>query len=523
MGRLFLRLYILMAIPLVIFFIGIDYINPLLYGPLKESYTDLSKGTFYLIEKRFNSVPRDQWQDLIDMLNAAGGYRIRLKNLQEFRLSDDAIKEIYENKMAAVFTSTDEFYGYKLVANSDLILEIPFHLSDYEENQRLSSSTFELLELELLDLPQHLWKDRLTEINKKFSYPLKLLSLDKLIFSDRLQSDLQAGFVVWHKIDGDEYLYRRIKGSAFAIKIGPFEDPVSVEYVESIVLTCLAIFIAIAVIFWVYPIWRDLNRLTINARVFGQGDFDTRTIVVKHSALSGLIGTFNAMADRIQNLILSHKELTNAASHELRTPIARLRFGMEMIENATDVAGRNRFIKGMNADIDELDSLVAEILTYARFDRDRPQMSFQRHNVALWLEEVVNQAKKNMESISLSYKIESIENKYANFEPRLMARAVGNLLQNARRYASKKIEVVVTIDNANFSIYVDDDGPGIPVQERKSVFDAFKRLDASRDRDTGGFGLGLAIVMRIAQWHDGSVVVTDSPLGGARFTISWPL
>ena len=110
-----------------------------------------------------------------------------------------------------------------------------------------------------------------------------------------------------------------------------------------------------------------------------------------------------------------------------------------------------------------------------------------------------------------------------DFEPRLMARALGNVLQNARRYAKQRVEVDAAINADTCRIVIDDDGPGIPEADRARIFEPFTRLDTSRNRDSGGYGLGLAIAQRIAQWHGGNIGVEDSPLGGARFVISWPV
>jgi two-component system sensor kinase ParS len=112
--------------------------------------------------------------------------------------------------------------------------------------------------------------------------------------------------------------------------------------------------------------------------------------------------------------------------------------------------------------------------------------------------------------------------KYARFDPLLMARALGNLLQNAARYAHSQVNVIFALENGYFQLIVDDDGPGIPEAERDTIFDAFKRLDSSRDRGSGGYGLGLTIAYRISEWHDGEICVSDSPMGGARFEIRWP-
>jgi len=265
-----------------------------------------------------------------------------------------------------------------------------------------------------------------------------------------------------------------------------------------------------------------LNRLGISARAFGQGDFSVRALPRKHSVLYRLAGTFNDMADRIQGLISSHKELTNAVSHELRTPIARLRFGMEMLETSTQAEDRSRYIASMDDDIDELDHLVAELLTYARFDRVKPVLEFQRLEINPWLDEVIRQAKIGTDDLVFDFEIPDHELKYVRFEPVLMARALGNLLQNAKRYARSQIMITFSRDNGCYQLKVDDDGAGIPEDERERIFDAFRRLDASRDRGTGGYGLGLSIVQRITYWHGGDVNVADSPSGGASLIIRWP-
>ena len=104
-----------------------------------------------------------------------------------------------------------------------------------------------------------------------------------------------------------------------------------------------------------------------------------------------------------------------------------------------------------------------------------------------------------------------------------MPYAVTNLLRNAIKYAKTKIAVSTEVVDGRIRVYVDDDGIGIPAEERQRVFFAFTRLDRSRDRATGGYGLGLAIVRLVLEQHGGKVTADESPLGGARFTLEWPL
>jgi signal transduction histidine kinase len=229
------------------------------------------------------------------------------------------------------------------------------------------------------------------------------------------------------------------------------------------------------------------------------------------------------MADRIQQLINSHKELTNAVSHELRSPISRIRFGLTMFTSSSAPEKKQHYICGIQADVNELEDLVSELLTYARFDRERPNLHFSRHPVIPWLKNLLGNKLPSLDQpvCECSFHVNS-ESCAAWFEPKQMGRAVGNLVQNALRCARQRIHVSLEQCDSEAVIHVDDDGPGIPENDRKRIFEPFTRLDSSRSRVSGGHGLGLAIVHRIAVWHCGNVTVLDSPMGGARFSIRWP-
>ena len=151
-------------------------------------------------------------------------------------------------------------------------------------------------------------------------------------------------------------------------------------------------------------------------------------------------------------------------------------------------------------------------------------MKLERQDLATWLNETVNRAWRGEQHLTLRIHPAPLPSAACtDFEPKLMARALSNMLQNAQRYATQRVEVRASINVDTCSIVIDDDGPGIPVVDRTRIFEPFTRLDTSRNRDSGGYGLGLAIAQRIALWHGGKIDVDDSPLGGARFVISWPV
>jgi len=112
---------------------------------------------------------------------------------------------------------------------------------------------------------------------------------------------------------------------------------------------------------------------------------------------------------------------------------------------------------------------------------------------------------------------------HVELDRKSMPYAIGNLLRNAIRYARTRVRVSAEVTDGEIRVHVDDDGIGIPVEERDRVFSAFTRLDRSRDRSTGGYGLGLAIARLVLEQHNGRASAAESPLGGARLTLSWPL
>ena len=276
--------------------------------------------------------------------------------------------------------------------------------------------------------------------------------------------------------------------------------------------------------FWVRPVWRDLEALRQTARALGDGHFETRAPEARSRAFELLTETLNGMAERIQRLIATQKELSSAISHELRTPIARMRFALEMVTEAEALDERERLAKMMGVDLDELDNLIDSSLTYSRFEREQPELNLTPVDFEPWLNDEVDSLRilgRNHEiTVDTTQLPEGLQ---VELDLKSMPYAITNLLRNALKYAKSRIVVSAEVIGNSILVHVDDDGIGIPEAERQRVFSAFTRLDRSRDRATGGYGLGLAIVRLVLEQHGGSAVAEASPLGGARFSLRWPL
>ena len=279
---------------------------------------------------------------------------------------------------------------------------------------------------------------------------------------------------------------------------------------------------ALAVGLWLTLFWGDMKKLVGAAGQVGEGQFDVDVKVRKGTALRPLADAFNLMKERVAALLGSHRNLTNAISHEFRTPITRLRFRHQMAMDATDVAEKDKQLRAMDSAIDQLDELSTELLEYARMDRESPKLDVAPIDTSAWLEELAAEARELSQAegrdinITVQASVESVDGDY-----RYLSRAASNLLRNAVRYARREVQVQVGRQDGAAALHVDDDGPGIPVAEREHLFEPFARLDKSRDRQSGGFGMGLAIVRQIARWHGGSATISESRLGGARVSLSW--
>jgi two-component system sensor histidine kinase RstB len=232
----------------------------------------------------------------------------------------------------------------------------------------------------------------------------------------------------------------------------------------------------------------------------------------------------NGMAERIQRLIATQRELSSAISHELRTPIARMRFALEMLAETPEKEERERLWQMMEEDLDELDELIESSLAYSRFEREQPEPHLSSVEFAPWLTDEINSLRILSRNLEISIDTSALPpGLYVEIDLKSMPYAIINLLRNALKYAKKKIVVSAEAVGKNIRVHVDDDGIGIPPAERQHVFTAFTRLGRARDRDSGGHGLGLAIVRLVLEQHGGTAFADDSPLGGARFTLSWPM
>jgi len=234
-----------------------------------------------------------------------------------------------------------------------------------------------------------------------------------------------------------------------------------------------------------------------------------------------LARTFNAMLARLQCSADRQQRFVADAAHELRSPIASLRAQIETASDGDGAQGRIEMLRpDLLADTLRMQVLVDQMLLLARSDdqsllRTRRTVDFD-DSVDIVVSSALAHARVPLDRTA-------VQPVQVSGDADLLEQVVRNLLDNALRHAESAVHVGLSRHGTHAVLTVDDDGPGIAEQHRADVFRRFTRLDVARDRDGGGVGLGLAIVSGIVSAHEGTIEVTCSPVGGARFTVRLPL
>jgi signal transduction histidine kinase len=288
--------------------------------------------------------------------------------------------------------------------------------------------------------------------------------------------------------------------------------------------------IALAVGVGTYPVvrrlTRRLERLQTSVERLGRGDLSARVAVHGRDEVARLANSFNDAAARIEQLVHSHRQLLANASHELRSPLARVNMAVEMLTSAPpDSLQAARLQQEVARDIGELDALIDEILLASRLDAVDPRGGFIAIDLAaLCAEECARHAASFSVSDSADARAQSgaTDRFMVIGDARLLRRAVRNLLENARRYGGEaSIEVDFARRDNALVVTVCDRGPGVPEAERERIFEPFYRLAGSAE-SAGGVGLGLALVRKIVQQHDGQALYRPRTGGGSCFELMLP-
>lgn len=277
--------------------------------------------------------------------------------------------------------------------------------------------------------------------------------------------------------------------------------------------------VILMVLVWLYPLLRRLALLRRTAQEFGAGNLQARIAVDKNSYIHSIEMEFNRMAQRIEQLIADNKLLSRGLSHDLRTPLARLRFGLDVLGEAELPPMQQQQLAHLNRDLAAMEALVEALLNYARLEQ--AQIAFQPEPiiVADFVQRVLAEFYRGQVELLVA---PAAATGYGRVDTEYLSMLLHNLLQNALRYGRGTVRLSLDLLSQELLLVVEDNGPGVVPEERDKVLKPFYRsshLEAADGRR--GHGLGLAIVERIAQWHEARLFLGESEtLGGLKVVLA---
>lgn len=527
MNAIFLRIYggMLAALVLVALLgvVALHLVNQIRADQYRE---DLARGTFRLMAdnlRLLDEVDRHrallQWQRLL-------GIPLAEQSLASQVLENSAQTRLRQGQVLVEQTGPHAAKVYCLIndgAEQVLVGEVQ------QVSEQLARATVYLLSDELVRVPVAEQPQRLAEIkhNKQFGFALQLVTLQQADLDDDQRRRVDEGDTVMALGKGGDSIriFAGLIDTPWVLEIGPLYqmNPYPPQLLILIAVLGLSL-IGVTVYLLVRRLERRLHGLESAATQIASGSLQTRVPVVGADSVGRLAAAFNHMAEQLQHLLGIQREMVRAVSHELRTPVARLRFGLEMLGDAETDAARDKYRQGMDGDIQELDRLVDEMLTYSRLEQGEPALNFQAIDLDALLDQVLVELAPLRPAVQLQRGTpRAREPVSVEGEWRYLHRALQNLVNNAMRHAEGQVRVSYQLADGCCRIDVEDDGPGIPEQDWARLFTPFIRLDDSRTRSSGGHGLGLSIVRRIIYWHSGRALVgASSSLGGACFSLVWP-
>ena len=275
--------------------------------------------------------------------------------------------------------------------------------------------------------------------------------------------------------------------------------------------------LAAVILWWLFPLIRDVKKLQDAAIEFGKSKTYNPVSVTEQSAVFPISDALSQMTNRIHRLMSLQRDISTYALHDIKTPLSRIRFACELINDPDS----QELKKDITEEIDEVETLLTELLKYAEFEYTKPSMNVNLVN----LRELCEQVRLKFSAISAIEIHNQVDPTIqVNLEYKLFKRALMNLISNSLRYAESGIWISYAYEKNWVCVVVEDDGPGIDTDALDYIKTPFMRKTNSEDcnSDESNSGLGLAIVETICLWHGGIFKVGNSEdYGGARFVMQW--
>ncbi|WP_192484943.1 MULTISPECIES: sensor histidine kinase [Cysteiniphilum] len=531
MIKLFSRNYILFALVMttvvIMLYFYILFLNQ--QGYIKSANM-LAQAPFEYLQEQFQKAPESKWQDLLNQLQKNNKYQkisiVNVNNLPK-RVRDS--KKLKSGAIVGIDTTSifspdssayNAFWVYQQIAKTDKYLAIQASSPTIVMIQRNT----EWIRLVAQQIFQSVSKENKQKIIKEaeqlFGAKVTLRDISTLTASEK--ESIKKWGIYAYSIDDDHVatISVPVANSQYLVTIGALKDSVYARYPYWFLLLGVLILLMLITFVWSYPFYRSLNKLQKQAVDYGNGKFDTKLKVSKTLALNPLNKGLHKMADQIQTLVASHKELTNAVAHEIKTPLARVRFTLSVLKQKYKTIDQ-KYINDLDDNIAILDDLVNEILLHAKFDRKGVVLKTAEVSLNQLLQEKVKWFAHKYPDKDWTFKNSLTEITY-EIDQASFNRALDNLLNNAYQYGGKQITVSLEEQKGEIIIAIADNGAGISDKDKDKIFEPFERLSESRNKGVQGHGLGLAITKKIIESHHGDISVETTENNQTVFIMIFP-
>lgn len=393
--------------------------------------------------------------------------------------------------------SVERHYATSLAGDVGFIVSEMKHTEDHHRVEKTAS---DMLNIELSVLPS----DPIAE-----HFPSRTDDTVFVQFVSQLRDTIDDPFLVRHsRGENKVILLVRLKDSVLQLKF-PIKRLSSVRAIVFLLwmVGSAILLVTVATIFLRNQI-RPIKKLAEIAEKFGRGQYDIEFRPQGASEVRQAGRSFLSMRERLKRMISARTDMLASISHDLRTPLTRMRLALAMLPE-------QKYVTPLLADVHDMEKMIQEYLDFARGKDGEPPKQIR---VSLLLGDVVGKYMAQQRNV----KLEVISDETVTVFYNAMCRCLNNVIDNALRYGTR-CEVSVQELDRHVEIYIDDDGPGIPEEQREIAMQPFKRLDASRNLDESGAGLGLSIVQDIVLRHGGELFLETAPIAGLRVRISIPV
>jgi len=382
------------------------------------------------------------------------------------------------------------------------------------------------LALQLNKLPEKALIEKVSQFQQQYKITTHLVLSNDIALPSTLLTQLEHNRGLLLASQSDQYLLRKLEQHpTYMLQLNfPLEQEENQPF--HFMLT-LALYIGICaiVILWVFPLSRRLFLLNNAAAKIGDGQLNVRITPSRFSYIKMLEKSFNNMASQIEKLVADNKILARSLSHDIRTPIACLRFGLEAAIDCKTLEKKDNYLTRMDGELTNMEEMTSAFLEYASMERQAFHLKKQTIDVNELINSAINDCQMLAKQKNMIVKLISTRSTINySLDYHWFYRALINLISNAIGFASKQVLLNLSLNDKAMILTIEDDGKGIATDKLDVIFTPFVKLEAERSREQGHFGLGLAICVKVTDWHQGTITASNGEqLSGACFTLTFPI